>query len=91
MIPTDPNQLPDDVGVLKAMLVALMEQQATGQGTLTTMAAHSPAQRATIETQRAEIAQLEGLQKQANERIDRLTSILKMIQRAQYGTRSEKL
>lgn len=91
MIPTDPNQLPDDVGVLKAMLVALMEQQATGQGTLTTMAAQSTAQRATIETQRAEIAQLEGLQKQANERIDRLTSILKMIQRAQYGTRSEKL
>jgi transposase len=91
MIPTDPSQLPDDVDVLKAMLVALMEQQAAGQGTLTAMVAQTSAQRATIETQRTETANLESLRKQANERIDRLTSILKMIPRALYGTRSEKL
>ncbi|MHA6732464.1 transposase domain-containing protein, partial [Devosia sp. A369] len=63
MIPAAPQQLPDDVDVLKAMIAA----------------AH------------AEIAELKVINTTSDERIARLTSIIAMLQRAQYGTRSERL
>lgn len=63
MAPTDPQQLPDDIDALKAMIAA----------------AH------------AEIAELKVINATADERIARLTSIVAMLQRAQYGTRSERL
>src|SRR5690606_10203476 len=63
MVPADPQQLPDDVDALKAMIAA----------------AH------------AEIAELKIINATADERIARLTSIVAMLQRAQYGTRSERL
>src|SRR5690554_743824 len=63
MVPADPQQLPDDVDALKAMIAA----------------AH------------AEIAELKIINATADERIARLTSIIAMLQRAQYGTRSERL
>lgn len=63
MVPADPQQLPDDIDALKAMIAA----------------AH------------AEIAELKIINATADERIARLTSIVAMLQRAQYGTRSERL
>ena len=39
----------------------------------------------------AEIARLEAVEKSANERIANLTSIMKVLQRAQHGRRSERL
>lgn len=63
MVPADPQQLPDDIDALKAMIAA----------------AH------------AEIAELKIINATADERIARLTSIVAMLQRAQYDTRSERL
>jgi len=39
----------------------------------------------------AEITRLEAIEKSANEQIANLTSILKVLQRTQHGTRSERL
>jgi transposase len=39
----------------------------------------------------AEVARLQAVEKSANERIANLTSILKVLERAQYGKRSERL
>jgi hypothetical protein len=39
----------------------------------------------------AEVAELETLKARADERIERVTSIIEMLERARYGKRSEKL
>lgn len=71
------HDLPDDVDALKAMVLALAREQAAKEARLVTAA--------------AEIARLEAVEKSANERIANLTSILKVLQRTQHGTRSERL
>jgi len=77
MMPTDPQQLPDDVDALKAMIAAAHAQKASAEQ-----------ERLALE---AEIAELKLINATADERITRLTSIIAMLQRAQYGTRSERL
>ena len=77
MIPADPQQLPDDVDALKAMIAAAHAQKASADQ-----------ERLALE---AEIAELKLINATADERIARLTSIIAMLQRAQYGTRSERL
>lgn len=76
-MPTDPQQLPDDVDALKAMIAAAHVQKASAEQ-----------ERLALE---AEIAELKLINATADERITRLTSIIAMLQRAQYGTRSERL
>lgn len=71
------HDLPDDVDALKAMISAMAREQAANEARL--VAAE------------AEIARLEAVEKSANERITNLTSILKVLQRTQHGTRSERL
>ncbi|NMN74477.1 IS66 family transposase [Rhizobium sp. 57MFTsu3.2] len=72
-----PHDLPDDVDALKAMVLAMAREQA--------------AKEARLKAAEAEIARLEAVEKSANERIANLTSILKVLQRTQHGTRSERL
>ncbi len=69
--------MPDDVDALKAMVLAMAREQA--------------AKEARLKAAEAEIARLEAVEKSANERIANLTSILKVLQRTQHGTRSERL
>lgn len=69
--------LPDDVAALKAMVLAMAREQAANEARLAAAA--------------AEIARLQAVEKSANERIANLTSILKVLQRAQHGKRSERL
>ena len=71
------SDLPDDVDALKAMILAMAREQAANEARLATAT--------------AEIARLEAVEKSANERITNLTSILKVLQRAQHGKRSERL
>lgn len=71
------HDLPDDVDALKAMVLAMAREQAENAARLVAAA--------------AEIARLEAVEKGANERIANLTSILKVLQRTQHGTRSERL
>ena len=71
------HDLPDDVDALKAMVLAMAREQAANETRLAAAA--------------AEIARLEAVEKSANERIANLTSILKVLQRTQHGTRSERL
>ena len=71
------SDLPDDVDALKAMILAMAREQAANEARLATAT--------------AEIARLEAVEKSANERITNLTSILKVLQRTQHGTRSERL
>lgn len=71
------HDLPDDVNALKAMVRALANEQAAKEARLVSAA--------------KEIARLEAAEKSANERIANLTSILKVLQRTQHGTRSERL
>lgn len=71
------NDLSDDVDTLKAMILAMAREQAAKETRLVAAA--------------AEIARLEAVEKSANERIANLTSILKVLQRTQYGKRSERL
>lgn len=66
---TAATELPDDVGALKAMILALAETAALAD---------------------TEIAELKTLNARADARIARLTSIIKMLERARYGKRSEK-
>jgi len=72
-----PDNLPDDVDALKAMMSAMAEERASNEARL-------------IAAQ-AEITRLEAIEKSANEQIANLTSILKVLQRTQHGTRSERL
>ena len=69
MMPTDPQQLPDDVDALKAMIAAAHAQKASAEQ-----------ERLALE---AEIAELKLVNATADERIARLTSIIAMLQRAQ--------
>jgi transposase len=69
--------LPDDVDTLKAMIVAMVREQAANETRLAVAA--------------AEIARLQAVEKSANERIADLTSILNVLQRWQHGKRSERL
>ncbi len=69
--------LPDDVDALKAMISAMAEERAANEARLVAA--------------QAEITRLEAVEKSANERIANLTSILKVLQRTQHGTRSERL
>lgn len=71
------HDLPDDVDALKAMVQAMACEQA--------------AKEAQLKAARAEIVRLEAVEKSANERIANLTSIMKVLQRSQYGRRSEQL
>lgn len=69
--------LPDDVDALKAMISAMAEERAANEARLVAA--------------QAEITRLEAVEKSANERIANLASILKVLQRTQHGTRSERL
>ncbi|MEJ5023691.1 IS66 family transposase [Brucella anthropi] len=71
------HDLPDDVDALKAMVLAMAREQAEKE--------------ARLKAAEAEIARLEAVEKSANERIANLTSIMKILQRAQHGRRSERL
>ncbi|MFK3668517.1 IS66 family transposase, partial [Ochrobactrum teleogrylli] len=71
------HDLPDDVDALKAMVLAMAHEQAEKE--------------ARLKAAEAEIARLEAVEKSANERIANLTSIMKVLQRAQHGRRSERL
>ena len=71
------DNLPDDVDALKAMISAMAEERAANEARLVAA--------------QAEITRLEAVEKSANERIANLTSILKVLQRTQHGTRSERL
>jgi len=71
-----PN-LPDDIDTLKAMILAMAREQAVNEARLAAAA--------------AEVARLEAVEKTANERIANLTAILNVLQRTQYGKRSERL
>lgn len=71
------NVLPDDVDALKAMVLALAHAQAQGD--------------VRLRAAEAEIARLEAIEQSANERIANLTLIMKVLQRAQHGKRSERL
>ena len=71
------HDLPDDVDALKAMVQAMACEQA--------------AKEAQLKAAEAEIVRLEAVEKSANERIANLTSIMKVLQRSQYGRRSEQL
>lgn len=69
--------LPDDVDALRVMVLAMAEERAANEARLAAAA--------------TEIARLEAVEKSANERIANLTSILRVLQRTQHGTRSERL
>lgn len=76
--------LPDDIDALKALIVAMAEKA----GRLEDRNAAIEAENVRI---RAENAELAALNKNADERIARLMSIIAMFERARYGKRSEKL
>jgi transposase len=76
--------LPDDVDALKAMVLSMAREQAASEARIAVAEAR-------IAASEAEVARLKAVEKSANERIANLTSILKVLQRAQHGTRSERL
>ncbi|GHA39453.1 transposase [Devosia pacifica] len=84
MNPADLHELPDDVDALKAMIVATQAKVASAEQ-------RRQALEAEIATHEAEIAQMKADKAADADRIGRLESIIAMLQRAQYGTRSEKL
>ena len=71
------RDLPDDIEALKALLLA--QQAETRQLVAQTQQLH------------AEIAERKAVKAADDLKIANLTSIINMLQRAQYGTRSEKL
>src|SRR5690606_15540782 len=98
MIPANPQQLPDDVDALKAMIAAAHAQKASADQERLALQATIAAHRAEISVHQAEIAAHEAeivamrAAKTADaEKIARLESIVAMLKRAQFGTRSEKL
>lgn len=76
--------LPDDVDALKAMVLSMACEQAASEARIAVAEAR-------IAASEAEVARLQAVEKSANERIANLTSILKVLHRTQYGTRSERL
>nr|WP_258600163.1 IS66 family transposase [Mesorhizobium sp. AR10] len=76
--------LPDDVDALKAMILSMAREQAASEARIAVADAR-------IAASEAEVARLKAVEKSASERIANLTSILKVLQRTQHGTRSERL
>ncbi|PBB98892.1 IS66 family transposase [Mesorhizobium sp. WSM3862] len=76
MVLSSPD-LPDDVDTLKAMVLAMASERAANEAQLAAAT--------------AEVARLTAVERSANERIANLTSIVKVLERAQYGKRSERL
>ena len=74
-------ELPDDIDALKAMIQVMAREHAE-------IARGSAAQ---LDAAKAEIARLKAVEAAANERIANLTTIMNVLQRAQHGTRSERL
>lgn len=74
-------ELPDDIDALKAMIQVMARENAE-------IARGSAAQ---LDAAKAEIARLKAVEAAANERIANLTTIMNVLQRAQHGTRSERL
>ncbi|TIO29645.1 IS66 family transposase [Mesorhizobium sp.] len=69
--------LPDDVDALKAMVIAMAEKAAGLEERNADLEAHN--------------THLELVNKSAEERIARLTAIVKMLERSRFGSRSERL
>jgi transposase len=76
--------LPDDVDALKTMVLSMARERAASEARIAVAEAR-------IAASEAEVARLQAVEKSANERITNLTSILKVLERAQYGKRSERL
>ncbi len=92
------SALPDDVDALKAMVLAMAREQAANeerialaQARLVTSEAQTKAALAAVEIAEAEVTRLKAVEAAANERIANLTAIMKVLQRTQHGTRSERL
>ena len=90
--------LPDDVDALKAMVLAMAREQAANeerialaQARLVTSEAQTKAALAAVEIAEVEVTRLKAVEAAANERIANLTAIMKVLQRTQHGTRSERL
>lgn len=83
-MPTDPQQLPDDIAALKAMVLAAHAREASADQ-------HRLALEAEIAAHETAIAQMNAAKVADAEKIARLESIVAMLKRAQFGTRSEKL
>jgi transposase len=71
------SDLPDDINALKALVLAMAKEKAAAE--------------AEIARVTAENTKLTILQKSADERIAKLTTIIDVLQRAQFGKRSERL
>ena len=84
-------ELPEDVGALKALLVAARAETAAIQARNLALEQESTSLTRARSVLEAEIATLQAINATADERIARLTSIIKMFERARYGKRSEKL
>lgn len=84
MNPADPQQLPDDVDALKAMIAAAHAREALADQQRLVLEAE-------IAAHEAAIAQMNAAKVADAEKIARLESIVAMLKRAQFGTRSEKL
>ena len=80
-------ELPDDVDALQAMLLAMTARSAAAEAETIRLEAEVAA----LNPLKLEIAELKAINATADERIARLTSIIKMFERARYGKRSEKL
>lgn len=78
------SELPDDVNALKAMVLAMAREQAASQARIAVTEAR-------LVACEAEIIRLQAVEAAANERIANLTTIMKVLQRTQNGTRSERL
>lgn len=97
--------LPDDVDALKAVILAMAREQAENaariaiaenrmamtQAQLAASEAQAKAALAAAEIAEAEVARLKVIEAAAKERIANLTTIMKVLQRTQNGTRSERL
>jgi transposase len=79
-----PAELPDDIDALKAMVAAMAEQRAR-------LEARNGQLEACNSDLQARNTHLEAVNKTAEERIAELTQILKVLERARYGRRSERL
>jgi len=91
MNPADPQQLPDDVDALKAMIAAAHAEKALAEQERLALQATIAAHQAEIAAHEAELAAMRAAKSDDAEKIARLESIVAMLKRAQFGTRSEKL
>lgn len=91
MIPAGPQQLPDDIDALKALIAAAHAEKASVEQERRALEATITVHKAEIAAYEAEIAAMRAAKTADQEKIARLESIVAMLRRAQYGTRSEKL